>query len=702
MPSSVYQNIETDGRDLRFTSDVDGFNEIPFEIVDIDTVAETCEIWVKIPVLDYDDPTPVYIWGNNPGATAYSPSDPYGSENVWDSNFKMVQHFQGNSVDSTNNSVDGSDTDISYDNNYGRIGQGADFNGSTSKISLTSGVNTQPANFTIEAWINSDSLSTISGILSNYQESGSSRYGFRFITTGGAKLYFECDIGDSVGNANITGSTILSTNTDYHIVARYDGSTIKVYVNGVEDASASFSGTVDYTSTVARIGAENYTGSDATFRDGSLDEIRLHNTSRSVDWIVTSYNNQSDPHKFWTNASPSSSSSLSPSASQSPSSSVSLSPSSSESASNSPSPSASQSLSPSVSPSSSQSPSSSNSVSISLSPSSSQSPSSSISLSPSLSESVSESLSPSATPSESLSESLSPSSSESRSQSLSPSESSSPSLSVSLSPSTSESLSQSPSSSPSVSESPSPSLTFSESSSPSSTPSSSPSLSESQSPSASVSLSPSESISASISPSQAPGSGYYSYESLVTLPTNDDNLAIIYGEEDETNVSTDNQAYVSVSSSSNYIAHEFKKVNNTNKDSVKVLVNLKSSLAPQSTPVYLQVYNHQSEEWETIDTDSSTGANTDFDLTATLSTNVSNYYDSSYIVSFRVHQYINGVTNTLSVDYVKMCFIIVYDNKYSTQSTSYVDKYSDQSNTYVDKYSDQDTQYVDKYSVKRC
>jgi len=95
--------------------------------------------------------------------------------------------------------------------------------------------------------------------------------------------------------------------------------------------------------------------------------------------------------------------------------------------------------------------------------------------------------------------------------------------------------------------------------------------------------------------------------------------------------------------------------------------------------------------WETIDTDSTSNADTDFDLTATLSSSMPDYYDSNNIITFRVQQYINGVEHTLSVDLVSICFIILYS-----------DKYSDQPNTYTDKYSDKDTEYTDKYTVKRC
>lgn len=358
----------------------------------------------------------------------------------------------------------------------------------------------------------------------------------------------------------------------------------------------------------------------------------------------------------------------------------------------------SESSSPSRSPSSSPSASPSSSASASPSPSSSESrsPSSSESRSPSLSESRSESMSESPSPSLSPSASISfsPSASESRSASLSPSASASPtpssseSRSASLSPSFSPSASQSPSSSQSATPSPSPSA--SESSSPSSsqsaTPSSSPSASESLSPSHSQSPSPSRSVSASISPSQAPGSGLYSYEAFNTLPITNDELEIPYGAEDDIAVSADDESYVPVTGSTTYLAHEFKKVNNTNQDSIKILVNLKSSLSGSTQPIYLQVWNETDQVWETIATDSTVLANTDVDMTYTISANQTKYYDSSYTVTFRVWQETGGGSETLSIDYVNICFIIVYEDQFSSQGNTYEDVYSSQGNTYEDVY----------------
>lgn len=229
-----------------------------------------------------------------------------------------------------------------------------------------------------------------------------------------------------------------------------------------------------------------------------------------------------------------------------------------------------------------------------------------------------------------------PPTSEYPNSSASPSPSNSPSVSISssISPSPSSSISLSPS----LSGSPSPSLSPSSSQSPSSSESRSTSLSPSVSISSSFSLSPSTSISASISPSQPPGSGLYSKQSSVSLPTTKNDLSIIYGEEDEDNVSTDDGVRVSIEGDNNYLIHQFKVINTNATDTIRARINLQSSLAPTTSPVYLQVWKVSSSQWETVDTDSTSPVNTDFDLTALIDTNQENYYDTDYEVAFRVYQ----------------------------------------------------------------
>jgi len=130
----------------------------------------------------------------------------------------------------------------------------------------------------------------------------------------------------------------------------------------------------------------------------------------------------------------------------------------------------------------------------------------------------------------------------------------------------------------------------------------------------------------------------FSYESLNALPNNKEDLNILYGEEDEEAVESDNGVRVPVTGNDFYLAHQFRVINNSNKDVIKVKVNLQSTLAPSFSPIYLQIWNITTSSWQTLDSDSTSLADIDFNLTGIRSTNLDSYYDSDYEVAFRVYQ----------------------------------------------------------------
>ena len=62
-----------------------------------------------------------------------------------------------------------------------------------------------------------------------------------------------------------------------------------------------------------------------------------------------------------------------------------------------------------------------------------------------------------------------------------------------------------------------------------------------------------------------------------------------------------------------------------------------TSLAPSSSTVYLQIYNRNSAEWDTVDSDNSSPVDTDFILTVDIG-DLTDYKDGSNVVSCRVYQ----------------------------------------------------------------
>jgi hypothetical protein len=99
------------------------------------------------------------------------------------------------------------------------------------------------------------------------------------------KLYFL--IRSDGSSYYIFSNTILAENTWYFVVATYDGSYMKIYINGNLDNSLPVSITVATTTANLRIGGETYSGSRF---GGLIDEVRIYNRALSEEEIRYLYN----------------------------------------------------------------------------------------------------------------------------------------------------------------------------------------------------------------------------------------------------------------------------------------------------------------------------------------------------------------------------------------------------------------------------
>lgn len=62
-----------------------------------------------------------------------------------------------------------------------------------------------------------------------------------------------------------------------------------------------------------------------------------------------------------------------------------------------------------------------------------------------------------------------------------------------------------------------------------------------------------------------------------------------------------------------------------------------TDLAPSTSTVYLQIYNHNTNTWTTVDSDNASSVNTDFNLTASIA-DFTNYKDLTGVISCRIYQ----------------------------------------------------------------
>lgn len=154
-------------------------------------------------------------------------------------------------------------------------------NGTTGYISIPiTSLPSGAASWSIECWVN---LSSLSG----------TPVAINFGTTGSGtdvELYYEASANswtvDLDGSTLCHGSTPASINTTYHVVATYDGTSLRLYVNGALDGGPTAI-TANLGSTYAIIGCYN---SNSFFCTGFIDEVAIYNTTLSATRIVAHYN----------------------------------------------------------------------------------------------------------------------------------------------------------------------------------------------------------------------------------------------------------------------------------------------------------------------------------------------------------------------------------------------------------------------------
>lgn len=148
----------------------------------------------------------------------------------------------------------------------------------------------------------------------------------------------------------------------------------------------------------------------------------------------------------------------------------------------------------------------------------------------------------------------------------------------------------------------------------------------------------SESISESVSPSSSPSEGFQGYTKgdEINLPSTISDLETAFSEQDYIDVAAKDDITVSQSASEQYTIFQFKDYVGA-LNSINIEWEGQTNNPPFLSPVYLQIYNRDTTEWETIDSDNTTNEDIDFILTANIE-DLTNYKDENTVIVCRVYQ----------------------------------------------------------------
>lgn len=194
------------------------------------------------------------------------------------------------SCDASGNVNDGAWTANATTTAAGRFASAVTFDGTGDYVSVADSVSLSPtSSISFGSWIKpNSSIATKSILVKNTA--------YRLVTDGSGNP--QCQIYNGAAwQTAATSSTAVTTGTWYHVFCTYDGSTIRVFVNGLLKGSTTNAVTVNDSSAALEIGRD----STASFGDynGSQDDTRVYNRTLSSQDVMALYSWGPAPMGYW-------------------------------------------------------------------------------------------------------------------------------------------------------------------------------------------------------------------------------------------------------------------------------------------------------------------------------------------------------------------------------------------------------------------
>jgi len=228
--SSLASYAQDDGDDITFILHSDNSTKLNHEIENYSS--GTLWAWVNITSLSSSVDTKIWMYYGN--STCNSQENISGT---WDSNFGMVQHLNessGTLFDSTTNDNDGTNSGASY-SATGKIATAMHFE-DTETDYINCGNALSPIKpMTVSVWVKPESVGVDDQMVSKGFDGVNTQWELK-TTDAAGKTSFRGWIGSTVG---VESNDDVDAGIWDYIVGTYDGTTWKIYWNGIFDNSAT-------------------------------------------------------------------------------------------------------------------------------------------------------------------------------------------------------------------------------------------------------------------------------------------------------------------------------------------------------------------------------------------------------------------------------------------------------------------------------
>ncbi len=277
-----YSQVSANGADLRFVSE-DGSTQLSHQIESWNPLGVSV-VWVRVPHIAAGSTTgSMWMYYSNAAA-----GDGQSPAAVWAAGYAGVWHLDSSLVDSTANANNGAN--FGSLGAPGKFGEARSFDGSNDWIDCGSGASLAiTGQLTVEGWVKiaNSQLDSAMRILSKKNQ-WSSTHGYNLEHQPLENTVTTLGSGSDYGRAS---GINLDTSTWHHLAATIQGSTARVYVDGVDATTDSTVSALIASSQALHIGRRSG-GGDYFY--GLIDEVRISNVARSREWNAAQFRSMSD------------------------------------------------------------------------------------------------------------------------------------------------------------------------------------------------------------------------------------------------------------------------------------------------------------------------------------------------------------------------------------------------------------------------